>query len=72
MPSVRIDALMPTSSPLRLASAPPELPGLMGASVWIMALTPPLAFGTGRLTDETMPAVTVCCSWKGLPMATVS
>jgi len=28
-----IAVLMPTSSPFRLTSAPPELPGLMGASV---------------------------------------
>ena len=27
--------LMPMSSPLRLMSAPPELPGLMEASVWM-------------------------------------
>src|SRR5690349_15939123 len=27
--------LMPTSSPWRLSSAPPELPGLIGASVWM-------------------------------------
>jgi hypothetical protein len=27
--------LMPTSSPCALTSAPPELPGLMAASVWM-------------------------------------
>ncbi len=31
----RIAELMPTSSPLRLTSAPPELPGLIDASVWM-------------------------------------
>ena len=30
-----IAELMPISSPLRLTSAPPELPGLIGASVWM-------------------------------------
>ena len=27
--------LIPTTSPARLSSGPPELPGLMAASVWI-------------------------------------
>ena len=31
--------LMPTSSPRMLMSAPPELPGLMAASVWIASIT---------------------------------
>ncbi len=31
----KIAVLMPTSSPLRLTSAPPELPGLIEASVWM-------------------------------------
>ncbi len=31
----RIAVLMPTSSPPRLTSAPPELPGLIDASVWM-------------------------------------
>ncbi len=30
----RTAALMPTTSPRRLRSGPPELPGLMLASVW--------------------------------------
>jgi hypothetical protein len=32
---LRIAVLMPTSSPRMLTSAPPELPGLMAASVWM-------------------------------------
>ncbi len=32
--SSRIEVSMPTTSPRRLNSGPPELPGLMGASVW--------------------------------------
>jgi hypothetical protein len=31
----RMAVLMPTSSPRRLTSAPPELPGLIEASVWM-------------------------------------
>ena len=31
----KIIELMPTSSPRRLTSAPPELPGLIEASVWM-------------------------------------
>ena len=31
----RIMLLMPTSRPSRSTSAPPELPGLMAASVWM-------------------------------------
>ena len=33
--AVWIAASMPTTSPERLTSAPPELPGLIAASVWI-------------------------------------
>ena len=31
----KIAVLMPTSRPVRSTSAPPELPGLMAASVWM-------------------------------------
>ena len=31
----RIEELMPTTSPAMSTSGPPELPGLMAASVWI-------------------------------------
>ena len=34
-PAERITVLIPTNSPLRLISAPPEFPGLIDASVWI-------------------------------------
>ncbi len=34
-PEVAIAVLMPTTWPARLTSAPPELPGLIAASVWI-------------------------------------
>ncbi len=32
---LKIAELMPISSPARLISAPPELPGLIDASVWM-------------------------------------
>ena len=32
---MKIAVLMPMSSPRLLISAPPELPGLMAASVWM-------------------------------------
>ena len=34
-PAVAIEALMPTTLPLRSVSAPPLLPGLIAASVWM-------------------------------------
>ena len=70
VPSVRMLVLIPITRPAASARAPPEFPGLIGASVCVIGLKPPLLFGTGRLRAETMPAVTVCWSWKGLPMAT--
>ena len=35
-PREMIDALMPMTSPDALTSGPPELPGLIDASVWII------------------------------------
>jgi len=32
---VAMAVLMPTTSPFRLTSAPPEFPGLIAASVWM-------------------------------------
>ena len=63
-----IQVLMPITSPSMLTSAPPELPGLMAASVWMKSLM----FSAGpcvRPTAETMPAVTVDSSPSGLPTA---
>ena len=69
--------LTPTSSPFMLTSAPPELPGLIAASVWIASSTvfwfcasPPAA--TGRLSALTMPVVTVPSRPSGEPIATTS
>ena len=60
--------LMPTSSPRVFTSAPPELPGLMAASVWMKSSywVNPRSF---RPVALTMPAVTVWFNWNGLPIA---
>ena len=55
-------------------SGPPELPGLMGASVWMALMNdvspvPPPAV-TGRSSALTMPLVTVPSRPSGDPMAT--
>ena len=60
--------LMPTSSPLRLTSAPPELPGLIAASVWMKSSRPSRLMPV-RPSALTMPEVTVCWRPKGLPIA---
>ena len=57
----RMAVLMPMSSPRIFRSGPPELPGLMGASVWMR----PSYFCVGeasivRSRAETTPVVTVC------------
>ena len=68
--------LMPTTRPRESASAPPELPGLRAASVWmtssmIRADRRPRA---GRLRPRplTTPAVTLPARPSGLPTATTS
>ena len=66
--SVRIAVLMPITSPFMFTSGPPELPGLMAASVWINDWN--CRLGTMlRPLAETIPAVTVSCSPNGLPTA---
>ena len=56
--------LMPISSPCAFTSAPPELPGLIAASVWIKppGLRASSEYGFGRFTALTMPRVTE--NWK--------
>src|SRR5690606_34077246 len=68
--SVKIETLIPMTSPSRLISAPPELPGLMAASVCTIAtqawpVDPQLVWSTA----ETMPWVTVEARPQGLPTA---
>jgi hypothetical protein len=58
--SLAICALMPMTWPLRFSSGPPELPGLMAASVWIApSMAAPLGDWIWRSRAETMPLVRV-------------
>ena len=55
------------------SSGPPELPGLMAVSVWIMSLrATPFSSSSERPVADTMPVVTVGPPErsKALPMAT--
>ena len=66
---------MPMTAPLASTSAPPELPGLIGASVCTALMTalvslPSPARRTGRSSALTMPLVTVPARPSGEPMAT--
>ncbi len=59
---------MPTRFPFASTSAPPELPGLIAASVW-MKFANELAASISRPSALTIPIVTVCPTLKGLPIA---
>ena len=65
---------MPTTAPVESTSGPPELPGLIAASVWIASITAlasvsPASSRTGRSSALTMPSVTVPTRPSGEPMA---
>src|SRR6266566_8315943 len=61
---------IPTTCPSRSTSAPPLLPGLIGALVWItFGSEAPPGSVTVRPTALTIPSVTLLCSPSGLPMA---
>jgi hypothetical protein len=66
--------LMPITRPARSTSGPPELPGLMAASVWMKSATaycvPSSSLSELRSLADTMPLVTVERRPSGLPMAT--
>jgi hypothetical protein len=66
-PSLLTAALIPTASPWELMSGPPELPGLMAASVWMYESKDALKIF--RPLEDTTPTVTVWSKLKGLPMA---
>ena len=79
-PSEAIEDGMPMTRPVSSTSAPPLLPGLTAASVWIALVTtaPPspaearalsLVVVTGRSRALTMPVVTVPARPSGLPTA---
>ena len=61
--AVAIEELMPMTSPAALKVGPPELPGLMAASIWTAFVTTSLLLSsvtdTGRLMADTMPVVAV-------------
>ena len=59
--------LIPITSPARLTSGPPELPGLMAASVWRNFARRILP--SSRPLPLMMPALTVVSSSNGLPIA---
>ena len=67
----KIAVLMPTRLPLASTSAPPELPGLMAASVW-MKFSKVLMPKPVRPSADTMPPVTVCPTPNGLPIASTT
>ena len=66
-----MSVLMPTRLPLASTSAPPELPGLIAASVW-MKLPNGFADPISRPTALTMPIVTVWPTLNGSPIASTT
>ncbi|MBP1621654.1 MAG: hypothetical protein H6Q02_2421 [Acidobacteria bacterium] len=60
---------MPTASPRRLTSGPPELPKLIAASVWMKFSNEESERPSTRPLAETMPTVTVWSMFNGLPTA---
>ena len=71
-----IAVLIPMTSPAPLTSAPPELPGLIAASVWSASMTvasscvEPVA--TARSVALMIPSVTVFDRPSGAPIATAT
>ena len=74
MPSATLElilaVLMPMTAPLALSRAPPLLPGLMAASVWMSSLSNP-SMSICRFVAETMPVVTDWPYPSAFPMAMV-
>ena len=64
--------LMPMTLACSSMSGPPELPGLMGASVWMRPVSVPTGESISRSRPLTMPEVTVWEIPNGLPMATTA
>ena len=69
VPPVKIAVVMPITSPRRLSSGPPELPGLTAASVCRTRCSRP-STGNGRDVALITPTVTVWDSANGFPIAT--
>ena len=66
-PPATIAVLIPTTSPCMFTSGPPELPGLMAASVCKKSSNGP--WSSCRALALMMPAVTVACRPNGEPTA---
>ena len=69
-----VATLMPMRSPRKLMSGPPELPGLMAASVWIQSKVSSSprersSLGPRRARELKMPRLTEPAYPKGLPKA---
>ena len=66
-----IAVFTPMSEPLLSSNGPPELPGLMAASVWMTPAMgrPVAALAISRPTPETTPVVSVWSRPNGLPIA---
>ncbi len=60
---------MPITLPCESSSGPPLLPGLMAASVWIIPSSRSSSVCSLRLSELTMPVVSVPSKPNGLPMA---
>ncbi len=71
-PPVAIWELIPITRPPPSSSGPPELPGLIDASVWTtLSIEKPFGAWICRWSAETMPVVTVWSKPNGLPIAIV-
>ena len=72
--SATIAVFMPTTWPAALTSGPPELPGLMAASVWMRPSSCTPWAARSRSMADTMPRVTVGSPprLRALPMAMTS
>src|SRR5438128_2101806 len=66
-PPATIAVLMPITSPCMFTSGPPELPGLIAASVWRKSSNGP--WPIWRALALMIPAVTVACRPNGDPTA---
>ena len=69
-PPVSICELMPITSPASFSSGPPELPGLIGASVCsTLSIVKPFGAVIWRCSAEITPVVSVRSRSNGLPIA---
>ena len=67
--SLTMAVFMPMTSPRTFSSGPPELPGLIAASVCSISFVRPGTGRIGRASAETTPTVTVWLRPNGAPMA---